>query len=119
MKLGEGINQLVIQMVSVLGNIYGIVTFRKTGAPLEGVKISVDGITTYSNSSGAYRIENLALGTYNMTLEKEGYEKVEASEHFSTPPWFLFPLDFFAELLPVPIPDTRKRHYVMTPIPES
>ncbi|GAJ11102.1 unnamed protein product, partial [marine sediment metagenome] len=64
----------VIEVVPELGNIYGVVTFRETGAPLEGVKASVDGITTYSNYNGAYRIENLTPRTYTMTLEKEGYE---------------------------------------------
>jgi len=53
---------------------------------------------------------------YDIALEKEGYEPVRTTERFRTPPWFLFPLDFFAELAPVPIPDTRERHYVLKPI---
>jgi len=57
-----------------LASVYGVVTFRKTGAPLGGVKISVDGITTYTNASGEYLIENVTPGNYLMTLEKEGYE---------------------------------------------
>ena len=57
-----------------LANLYGIVTFRETGAPLEGVKVSVDGITTYTNASGEYSISNQSPGSYTMTLEKEGYE---------------------------------------------
>ncbi len=64
----------VIEVVPELANIYGVITFRKTGAPLEGVKASVDGRITYSNYNGAYRIENLTPRTYTMTLEKEGYE---------------------------------------------
>ena len=56
---------------------------------------------------------------YPIVIEKEGFETVEAEEHFRTPPWFLFPLDFFAELLPIPIPDTHRRHYVLKPQPES
>ncbi len=55
---------------------------------------------------------------HDFVIEKEGYETMEVDEFFRTPPWFLFPLDLFAEMLPIPIPDTRKRHYVLTPIPE-
>jgi len=57
-----------------LANIYGKVTFRKTGAPLSEVKVSVGSRTTYTDASGGYLIENVAPGTYHMTLEKEGYE---------------------------------------------
>lgn len=97
MKLNEGTNQLVIQMVPVFGNIYGVVTFRKTGAPLEGVKISVDSIIIYSNSNGAYRIENLTPGTYTMRLDKVGYEplwdmvKVVAGDNEINAQMTLFP----------------------------
>ncbi|HUT25588.1 MAG TPA: PEGA domain-containing protein [Sumerlaeia bacterium] len=55
---------------------------------------------------------------YDIALEREGYEPVQTTERFRSPPWFLFPLDFFAELAPIPIPDTRKRHYVLKPITE-
>ncbi len=48
---------------------------------------------------------------YDFSLEKEGYEKKELVERFRTPPWFLMPLDLFAELAPVPISDHRYRHY--------
>lgn len=52
---------------------------------------------------------------YDFRLEKEGYEPLDVVERFRTPPWFVFPLDLFAEAIPVPIPDRRKRHYVLTP----
>ena len=51
---------------------------------------------------------------YDIVLEKEGYERLEVSERFRTPPWFLMPLDLFAELIPIPIPDHRYRSYVLT-----
>jgi len=57
-----------------LASVYGVVTFRETGAPLSGVKVSIGGRTTYTNTSGEYSIENLAPGNYLMTLEKEGYD---------------------------------------------
>ena len=52
---------------------------------------------------------------HDVVLEKPGYERHEALEQFRTPPWFVFPLDLFAELAPFPISDTRERHYVLTP----
>ncbi len=56
---------------------------------------------------------------YKVRVEKEGYEPVEAIERFRTPPWFIFPLDFFAEIIPIPFTDTRERHYVLTPLAEG
>jgi hypothetical protein len=50
---------------------------------------------------------------YEVALEKKGYKRLETTERFRTPPWFLMPLDLVAELLPVPIPDRRDRHYVL------
>jgi hypothetical protein len=48
-------------------------------------------------------------------LEKPGYKRLEATEHFRTPPWFLMPLDLFLEVLPIPLHDTRHRRYVLEP----
>jgi hypothetical protein len=53
---------------------------------------------------------------YDIELKKEGYEPEKTREYFRTPPWFLFPLDFFAEILPIPITDTRDRHYTLKPV---
>jgi hypothetical protein len=52
---------------------------------------------------------------YDVALEKPGYKRLETSEYFRTPPWLLMPFDLFAEALPVPISDTRKRNYVLEP----
>lgn len=56
---------------------------------------------------------------YDIDVEKEGYKPVNAVEYFRTPPYAYFPLDFLAELIPIPIPDTRKRHYTLEPLPPS
>ena len=56
---------------------------------------------------------------YKIDVEKEGYERLETFERFRTPPWFVFPLDLFWEVLPVPIPDVRKRHYVLKPLAQT
>ena len=53
---------------------------------------------------------------YEIELRKDGYELVRAVEHLRTPPWFIFPLDLLAELMPFDIPDVRKRHYVLPPL---
>lgn len=52
---------------------------------------------------------------HDIVIEKPGYERLEVVERFRTPPWFLMPLDLFMEILPIPIPDHRTRHYVLTP----
>lgn len=56
---------------------------------------------------------------YDYTIEKEGYKPVVVLERIRTMPWFLMPLDLIAEIIPVPIPDTRRRHYVLEPIEEE
>jgi hypothetical protein len=56
---------------------------------------------------------------YDYSLEKEGYLPVEKVERFRTPPWFLLPVDLFAEIIPFPFPDRRERHYVLEVEPEQ
>ena len=50
---------------------------------------------------------------YDIAVEKEGCERIETIERFRSPPWFIMPLDLFAELLPIPISDSRRVHYVL------
>ena len=52
---------------------------------------------------------------YDVEIRKEGFEPVVTEERFRCPPWFIFPLDGFFEILPIPITDTRRRHYSLTP----
>ena len=56
---------------------------------------------------------------YDIGLEKPGYKRLEVTERFRTPPWFLFPLDLLMEIIPVPIPDSRARNYVLEPVESS
>ena len=53
---------------------------------------------------------------YDYSLELPGYERIEVVERLRTPPWFLMPLDLVMEVLPIPIPDTRERHFVLQPL---
>jgi hypothetical protein len=56
---------------------------------------------------------------YNVRVEKKGYKTVEKIEFMPPPPWFLMPLDFAAEVLPIPVPDNHKRRYVLEPLPQD
>jgi hypothetical protein len=56
---------------------------------------------------------------YDVSVEKEGHERLEVVERFRTPPWFLMPLDLFMEILPIPFSDHRHRHYVLEPKEET
>ncbi len=72
--LQEGDNVLNVQVVKIVANLYGVVTDAETGLPLPGVKVTIDGLTTYTDASGNYGFEGLALGSYTIIFEKEGYE---------------------------------------------
>ena len=79
MILYEGNNTLNVQMVSILlpiANLYGKVTDIDTGNPLSSVKVTIDGLVTYTDSNGDYGFEGLGPGSYTVTFEKEGYTKV-------------------------------------------
>lgn len=77
--LVEGNNELNIQMTPIpppVANLYGMVTDIYTGAPLAGVLVTIDGITTMTNASGEYMFAGLIPRSYTITFEKEGYETV-------------------------------------------
>ena len=75
--LYEGSNELNVGLTPIpppVANLYGTVTDAETGSPIEGVKVTINGLITYTNSSGAYGFEGLTPGSYTITFEKEGYE---------------------------------------------
>lgn len=75
--LYEGTNILNVGLTPTappVASLYGVVTDIETGDPIEGVKVTIDGIVTYTNSSGAYGFEGLTPGGYTITFEKDGYE---------------------------------------------
>ncbi|MBA7641345.1 hypothetical protein ES703_49022 [subsurface metagenome] len=59
-----------------LANLYGVVTDAETGYPIEGVKVTIDGLTNYTDSLGQYAFQELTPGSYTISFEKEGYEPV-------------------------------------------
>ncbi|MBA7475784.1 hypothetical protein ES704_02712 [subsurface metagenome] len=76
--LVEGNNVLNVGLtpIPVVASLYGVVTDIETGEPIGGVKVTIDGIVTYTNASGAYGFEGLTPGGYTITFEKDGYETV-------------------------------------------
>ena len=77
--LYEGNNELNVQLTPIpvpVANLYGVVTDAETGTPLAGVKVTIDDLTTYTDSAGQYAFEGLTPGGYTITFEKEGYETV-------------------------------------------
>ena len=76
--LAEGSNELNIQLTPIyvpppVANLYGIVTNIDTGLPISGVKVTIDGLTTYTNNSGMYGFEGLTPGAYTIIFKGEGY----------------------------------------------
>lgn len=77
--LYEGSNELNVALIPIpppVANLYGVVTDADTGAAIQGVKVTIDGLITHTDSSGVYGFEGLDPGTYTITFEKEGYETV-------------------------------------------
>lgn len=75
--LVEGDNVLDVPLPPIpppTANLHGVVYDAETGYPIEGVKVTIDGLVTYTNASGAYAFEGLTPGTYTITFEKDGYE---------------------------------------------
>jgi hypothetical protein len=53
--------------------IKGTVTDEDTGLPIEGVKVTVDSLQVFTDSSGVYLINVTDLETYTVKAEKAGY----------------------------------------------
>ncbi len=56
-----------------LASLYGAVTDASTSLPIVGVKVTIAGVSTYTDSSGQYGFTNLTPGGYTVTFEKAGY----------------------------------------------
>lgn len=75
--LVEGTNELNVGMTPIpppVANLYGVVTDAQTGYAIEGVKVTLDGLVTYTDSLGRYAFEGLSPGSFTITFEKDGYE---------------------------------------------
>ncbi len=75
--LVEGNNELNVQLIPIpppVANLYGVVTDAQTGYALSGVKVTIDGLTTYTGDDGNYGFTGLPPGSYTVIFEKAGYE---------------------------------------------
>ena len=57
-------------------------------------------------------------GTYDVQLRKEGYQTVTKEAQVWAPWWQVPPIDFFAELFPLPLEDKHALRYRMEPAGE-
>ncbi len=77
--LAEGNNTLNVQLVPVaapVANLYGVVTDAQTGYALQGVKVTLDSLVTYTDSSGYYSFTGLSVGAHSIKFEKDGFETI-------------------------------------------
>ncbi len=61
-------------VTSTKGNLSGLV-FNENNQRLEGVKITTENasLITYTNALGRYKFEDLKIGLYDVSFEKENY----------------------------------------------
>ncbi len=74
--LHEGENQLNVQLTAVpppVATLSGIVTETTTGASLSGVKVTIAGVSAYTDSNGRYGFTGTP-GSFALTFEKAGYQ---------------------------------------------
>ena len=66
-------------LAQTTGKIAGVIKDKDTGEPLPGVNVLIKGTTTgaSTNPSGEYFINNVAVGTYILTINMLGYAPVE------------------------------------------
>lgn len=57
-----------------LANLYGVVTDAKTGNPISGVLVALNGWTVSTDSGGNYAFIEMAPGAYVLQFSKEGYQ---------------------------------------------
>ena len=77
--LYEGNNTLNVQLVPIaapVANLYGVVTDALTGYALQGVKVTIDSLVAYTDSTGYYSFAGLSVGAHTVTFEKDDYETV-------------------------------------------
>ena len=74
--LEEGTNVLNVGLVPIppVASLYGVVTDAETGFTLQGVKVTIDGLVTYTDVNGTYAFEGLTPGSYSIEFSKDGYE---------------------------------------------
>ena len=54
-------------------------------------------------------------GKYDVTVRKQGYETLDTERWVAAPWWQWVPIDLVAELLPIPLKDTRRLSFELEP----
>ncbi len=67
-------------LLANMGTLEGIVK-DNNDTPVEGVNVAVDGTNLFrtTDANGAYSFDHIAIGTYNLTASKVGYENGTAT----------------------------------------
>jgi len=75
-EITEGVVSVPVTMTvtSTKGNLSGLV-FNENNQRLEGVKVTTENasLITYTNALGRYKFEDLEIGLYDVSFEKENY----------------------------------------------
>jgi 5-hydroxyisourate hydrolase-like protein (transthyretin family) len=75
-EITEGVVSVPVKMTvtSTKGNLSGLV-FNENNQRLEGVKVTTENasLITYTNALGRYKFEDLEIGLYDVSFEKENY----------------------------------------------
>lgn len=80
--LKSGLNEANIKLTPIApaplpAHLAGTVKDAKTGALLAGAKVLLDSEVQFTDVNGVFNFLDLAPGTYNFTVEKEGYVTYE------------------------------------------
>ena len=72
--LSNEVTTVDVTLYPEVGNIAGTITDYVTGEPIEGVQVNLeDFYAVTTDVMGYYLFENLLIGTYNLSVELEGY----------------------------------------------
>jgi hypothetical protein len=71
---GNTVHNIVINSTPLPnGTLRGVVTSAETGQPVKGVLVTIGDWNTNTDINGAYLIEDISSGIYNVTFDKAGY----------------------------------------------
>lgn len=96
--------------------IMGVVSDSATGLPVEGASVTADGYGMTTGSNGKYSL-TVALGTYVVTIAKQGYQTQVKSVDATVPVTIVLDIPLIPEGTPPPPPiDLAQIGMVATPL---
>jgi outer membrane receptor protein involved in Fe transport len=107
----------ILLMAGTTGKIAGLVENTKTGEPVPGATIRVEGtdIVTQTDIDGEYFVINLPAGTYNVSVTMIGFQTIE-KENVRVLLDLTTPVDFAMEQVEIPLDRQVKVYAERTPI---